>query len=148
MKQRYWKCDLGDALIWELSQKNVRIVDVKTTSPTTTTIRFTKRIRFPIWYYNERSEYFEATIDKEEKTVTIDRYVKDTRRTPDPFIQHYDLYYMDPRERLNQVRHIYWIYLPVKMIELMKYTLFWVRYQPGKALDAYKALFSKYMPFK
>ena len=140
MKQRYWKADLGDALQWELNEKNVRITETKETSPNTTIIRFTKKIRLPIWYFNERSEYFEATIDREEKTIMVDRYVKDLRRAPNPYIQNYDLYYIDQKGRLNQVRHIYWIYLPVKAIELMKYTLFWMKHQTRKLIDVYKPM--------
>ncbi len=138
MKQRYWKADISDALQWELDEKNVRITDIKATSPTTTVIRFTKHIRIPIWYFNERSEYFEATINKEEKTVMVDRYVKDVRRSPKPYIQNYDLYYIDQKGKLNQVRHIYWAYLPVKLIEFMKYTLFWIGHQSRYLIKVYK----------
>ena len=136
MKQRYWKAKLSDVLMWELLRRNVRILDVQSTSPTTVKIRFQKHIRFPIWYFNERSAYFEATLDNQENTMTVDRYVKDTRRAPQPYIREYDSFYNEKDGRLAQVRHIYWIYLPVKLIEICHLSLFWARFQ-GKMLSSY-----------
>ena len=138
MKQRYWKADLKDALQWELSQKGVTITQTHHPTPNTTVTRYTKRIRIPIWYFNERSEYFEATMDKAENQLTIDRYVKNTKRSPEPYIQSYDIYYKDEKGKLNQVRHIYWIYLPVKIIELAKYTMFWITHQSRQFMKTAK----------
>ena len=129
MKQRYWQANIADALHWELSPSNVSVVDAKQTSDTTAVIRFRENIRFPIWYFNERSAFFELTLDSEEKTIVSDRYVKDARRSPDPYIQSYDLYYTDKKSRLNQVRHVYWIYIPVKIIQIMKFSKFWITHQ-------------------